>query len=136
MLTPTASRSSTGGVERFDFKDLFVLDLANNHQGSLEHGRRVVREVGAVAGRDDVRWAELDGMPQEALFPKTRPDDFIREIEHIQASLADGTPSPISLERGLDTMLVIAAAHLSAQQRRNVKIDYSAGYRPESLSLC
>ena len=91
---------------------------------------------GAVAGRDDVRWAELDGVPQEALFPKTRPDDFIREIEHIQASLADGTPSPISLERGLDTMLVIAAAHLSAQQRRNVKIDYSAGYRPESLSLC
>lgn len=34
--------------QRFDFRDLFVLDLANNHQGSLEHGLRVIREVGAV----------------------------------------------------------------------------------------
>ena len=25
----------------FAFDDLFVLDLANNHQGDVEHGRRV-----------------------------------------------------------------------------------------------
>lgn len=42
------STSIYEGGERFDFRQLFVLDLANNHQGSLEHGLRVVREIGAV----------------------------------------------------------------------------------------
>jgi len=39
----------------FDFKDLFVLDLANNHQGDIEHGKRVIREHGAVVARHGVR---------------------------------------------------------------------------------
>jgi hypothetical protein len=33
-------------------------------------------------------------------------------------------------------MLVIAAAHLSAQNHRNVKINYAAGYVPGALTLC
>lgn len=32
----------------FNFADLFVLDLANNHQGSVEHALRIIAEVGAV----------------------------------------------------------------------------------------
>jgi N-acetylneuraminate synthase len=45
-------------VERsFDFRNLFVLDLANNHQGSLEHGRRVIREVADAVDRSGVRAA-------------------------------------------------------------------------------
>ena len=39
----------------FDFEDLFVLDLANNHQGDIEHGKRVIREHGAVVARHGVR---------------------------------------------------------------------------------
>jgi N-acetylneuraminate synthase len=27
---------------RFDFKNLFVLDIANNHQGSMEHGKNII----------------------------------------------------------------------------------------------
>jgi len=41
----------------FDFKNLFVLDLANNHQGSLAHGRRVIREVADVVDQAGVRAA-------------------------------------------------------------------------------
>ena len=41
----------------FDFRDLFVLDLANNHQGSVEHGLRVIREHGAIVRRHAVRAA-------------------------------------------------------------------------------
>jgi len=41
----------------FDFNDLFVFDMANNHQGSVEHGRRIVREVAAVARANGVRAA-------------------------------------------------------------------------------
>lgn len=41
----------------FDFTNLFVLDLANNHQGNLEHALRIVREIGAVARDNDARGA-------------------------------------------------------------------------------
>jgi len=41
----------------FDFKDLFVLDLANNHQGDLEHGLKVIRECGAEVASLGVRAA-------------------------------------------------------------------------------
>jgi hypothetical protein len=30
-------------MKKFDFKDLFVLDLANNHQGSVPHGTQIIR---------------------------------------------------------------------------------------------
>lgn len=33
----------------FDFRDLFVLDLANNHQGSVEHGLQIIRGCGDAA---------------------------------------------------------------------------------------
>jgi N-acetylneuraminate synthase len=41
----------------FDFNDLFVLDLANNHQGDAEHGRRIIREVGEVVRAQAARAA-------------------------------------------------------------------------------
>lgn len=39
----------------FDFDQLFVLDLANNHQGDLDHGLRVIRECGAAAKAAGIR---------------------------------------------------------------------------------
>ena len=30
-------------------KDLFIFDLANNHQGSLEHGLNIIREFGKLS---------------------------------------------------------------------------------------
>ncbi|MSO54544.1 MAG: sialic acid synthase, partial [Rhodospirillales bacterium] len=39
----------------FDFSDLIVLDLANNHQGSVDHGRRIIHDMGEVARRRGVR---------------------------------------------------------------------------------
>lgn len=72
--------------------------------------------------------------PTEQRITKTRPDDFIDELRHIEAALdADPAASPIALARGLDTMLVVAAAHRSAASGRKVSIDYSRGYRPEAL---
>lgn len=43
--------------DRFDFQDLFVLDLANNHQGSVEHGLAVIRNCGEAARKHGVRAA-------------------------------------------------------------------------------
>ena len=44
-------------MKAFDFHNLFILDLANNHQGDLEHARRIIRECGQVAHACGVRAA-------------------------------------------------------------------------------
>lgn len=74
---------------------------------------------------------------QEETFAKKRPDDFITELDHIEKALENSSTdsSPISIELGLDTMLVIAAAHLSAQSGKTVKIDYSKGYVLNALNF-
>ncbi len=41
--------------QKFDFNNLVILDLANNHQGSVEHGLRVIREMGSVIARNGAR---------------------------------------------------------------------------------
>lgn len=47
-----------GRVNRdFNFNDLFVFDLANNHQGQVEHGLQVIREIGRVVQANGVRGA-------------------------------------------------------------------------------
>lgn len=33
----------------FDFNDLFVLDLANNHQGDIEHGKNIINSLAAIS---------------------------------------------------------------------------------------
>jgi predicted dehydrogenase len=82
--------------------------------------------VSGVAGKE----------PFEHKVSKTRPDDFIQELQHIEAALsADPAASPIALARGLDTMLVVAAAHRSHATGRRVRIDYSKGWNPQALSL-
>ncbi len=41
----------------FDFENLFIYDLANNHQGDLEHARNVVRAVAKVSNDGKVKGA-------------------------------------------------------------------------------
>lgn len=45
------------GSMKFDFDDLFVLDLANNHQGSVSHGTAIIERCAEVAKRHGVRAA-------------------------------------------------------------------------------
>ncbi len=91
---------------------------------------------GAVPGRDVVVRQAAGKEPDTARFDKTRPDDFIEELRHIAAAVESGDiPPDISLARGLDTMLVVAAMHMSARARRAVTIDYDRGYRTSALKL-
>ena len=41
----------------FDFRNLFVMDLANNHQGSVDHGLEVIRRHAEVVQKHGVRAA-------------------------------------------------------------------------------
>ena len=85
-------------------------------------------------GVDAVLEGSGKGQTQEFLVEKTRPTDFIQELQHIEASLhGAAAASPISISRGLDTMLVLAAAHKSVHEKRTIAIDYSAGYCATAL---
>ena len=76
----------------FDFRDLFVFDMANNHQGSVEHGLRIIEECGAVAGKHGVRAA--------LKFQFRQLDSFVHP-SHQQGSAAKHIP------RFLETRLTI-----------------------------
>ena len=91
-------------------------------------------QVGAQPGKD-LAAMQLDGQDRtEVLIDKQRPDDFIAEIDHL-AGVMDGSisQSPISLQRGLDTMMVIAAVFRSNELGRRVRIDWSKGYVHDAL---
>lgn len=83
-------------------------------------------EVNCDARHDAVRTHRRGGDVEETLIEKTRPDDFQAEIEHIDTLIDDPgarKTSPVSIDRGLDTMLVIAAAIRSSAERRTIGID-------------
>jgi predicted dehydrogenase len=83
---------------------------------------------------DALIYGDYKSSVRKEFIPKKRTDDFIREIDHIEDVLEDkDIESPISLERGLDTMMVIAAAHISNKLGRTVKINYKEGYSLESI---
>jgi sialic acid synthase SpsE/mannose-6-phosphate isomerase-like protein (cupin superfamily) len=41
--------------QTFDFRDLFVFDLANNHQGDVGHALKIIRGIGEVVRKRQVR---------------------------------------------------------------------------------
>lgn len=83
---------------------------------------------------DAVISGSAGGAPEVLRIPKTRADDFKVEIAHLEDILVERVGhSPIALERGLDTMMVIAAAFKSHAAGRRVTIDWAAGYRPDAL---
>ncbi len=73
--------------KEFDFNGLFIFEVANNHQGSVAHGHRIVREIGRVAKAAGVRGAvklqlrDLDTF----IHPGYRES---RENKHIQRFLS------------------------------------------------
>jgi predicted dehydrogenase len=93
--------------------------------------------VNFKGGHDAVHYRDGKGEVREELIQKTRPDDFKGEVDHIEQILngGDRAGSPISIERGLDTMLVIAAAHISYRLKRSVRINYDRGYTSEAIEL-
>ena len=136
-----------------DYDRLSLVNLAT------EHGF-VGRVVQDVLTRPTRKWARLQGTNgfikwvggydsgQEAIifsngtrdpivemFAKTRPEDFILELEHIAAVMnGDIKTSDLAIERGLDTMMVAAAAHLSSRAGKTVTIDWAKGYSTAALA--
>ncbi len=73
---------------------------------------------------DAVKYGDLNGKFKLKLFKKSRPDDFKGEINHIEKLLKDSSiDSPLSLERGIETMKVIEAAFKSQSTFTSTKIN-------------
>jgi predicted dehydrogenase len=84
---------------------------------------------GYKPGKDAVIYACRGQDPVTETVSKTRPDDFVLELEHIFAVMArQGHAQDLSVERGLDTMMLIAAAHKSSQQGRSIVLDWDKAY--------
>jgi len=88
------------------------------------------------ANHDALRYADKHSEVKEELFAKTRSDDFVGEIDHVQDILENKIEdSPISLQKGMETMLVIAAAYKSSETKRTITIDYTAGCTPDAIQV-
>lgn len=91
---------------------------------------------GYETGKDAVLFSAGDRSPTVETFAKTRSDDFILELQHIVAATeGDGAATDLTIERGLETMMLIAAAHHSSQQCKAIFIDWNNGYTPASLGI-
>ena len=53
---------------KFNFDNLFTLDLANNHLGSVEHGTNVINELGSVVNNLGVKASVI-------YYGRFNPDD-------------------------------------------------------------
>ncbi|GMU25363.1 MAG: hypothetical protein AMXMBFR16_02680 [Candidatus Uhrbacteria bacterium] len=54
---PHTLMTHTPREERFNFEGLFVFEMANNHQGDVEHGKRIIREMAKLAKEFGVKAA-------------------------------------------------------------------------------
>lgn len=48
LSSATWLQYTTMKTEKFDFNDLFTFEMANNHQGSVAHGKLIVSEMAAI----------------------------------------------------------------------------------------
>lgn len=76
---------------------------------------------------DIINYGKLeDTKVYETVFSKKRADDFIWEVNHLENILSGGIKNnDISLERGIETMIVISAIIKSNQLKRTVVINWS-----------
>ena len=44
-------------TQKFDFNDLFVFEMANNHQGSVAHGKKIINAMALIAKKHNLRAA-------------------------------------------------------------------------------
>ena len=75
----------------FDFQDLFVLDLANNHQGSVEHGLRIIQSMAEVVKKHHVRAAIKFQFRQLDTFihPSHQTGSELKYIQRFQSTRLD-----------------------------------------------
>jgi sialic acid synthase SpsE/mannose-6-phosphate isomerase-like protein (cupin superfamily) len=81
-------------MKKFDFKNLFIYDMANNHQGDINHGYKIIDEIGKVTNDVGVRAALKFQFRQLDTFIhpdyQTREDlKFVKRFNSTRLSMDD-----------------------------------------------
>ena len=78
---------------KFDFKDLFIFEMANNHQGDIVHGKQIINECSEISIDNNLKSA--------VKFQFRQLDSFIHpnyinadEPTHIKRFLSRYWPGP------------------------------------------
>lgn len=72
--------------------------------------------------------------PQIEIFEKDRANDFLEELRVVENLLAGrDSGDSISLERAMETALVLHAGHRSEKEKRRMYVDYSRGFVPDAV---
>ncbi|MBO66997.1 MAG: sialic acid synthase [Acidiferrobacteraceae bacterium] len=108
-------------MKKFDFNDLFILDLANNHQGDTDHAKNIIDSLASVARDAQVRAA--------IKFQFRQLETFIHP-NHQKDSQAKHIP------RFIETRLDIGAyADLLARVRDHGMVAMCTPFDEESVAL-
>jgi sialic acid synthase SpsE/quercetin dioxygenase-like cupin family protein len=75
----------------FNFENLFILDIANNHQGDVQHGKNIIRQLGAVVTEAGVRAAVKFQFRQLETFihPEHQQDSTAKHIDRFKSTRLD-----------------------------------------------
>jgi len=75
----------------FDFQNLFILDLANNHQGNVDHGLNIIQSVAEVIKNRRVRAAIKFQFRQLDTFihPSHQTQRELKSIQRFQSTRLD-----------------------------------------------
>lgn len=133
-LCMTHVRTETGMAGRV-LQDVVTRPVSK--RARIQGTEGAIEWIGGYSPEGDAAVIRRPGKDDDVhLIKKVRRDDFLEELCTIETFVRNSvkTESPISLRRGLDTMLVVAGVHHSARERRNVCIDYSRGYIPAAIT--
>ncbi|ABV51080.1 Dehydrogenase-like protein [Prochlorococcus marinus str. MIT 9215] len=111
-----------------------VITKPSSKKARIQSGDAYLEWLCSYKENSDLVTNNINSEMEEIVFKKSRPEDFIVELKHIQNNLNYKEISPISLRNGLNTMLVIGAGFLSNKIKKNVFIDYSVGYNYKAFS--
>jgi len=112
-----------------------VVTRPSSKKARLQGTEGVIEWIANHEAQGDAVILTKPGAASQAFtIPKKRPDDFIDELRVLERDLSrDQRDSALSLERGLDTMLVLAAAHESERTKTTVVLPESGTYEPAAL---
>ena len=117
--------TTTNGTIGRCIQDVITIPSRKYLRLQFEHGFIEV-QIGKNENNDLVSWKLGGGEESKHWVVKKRPDDFIRELKHIETSLVGNAYdlSPIKIEKGFETMAVINAALASHENGQTLEVTY------------
>ena len=102
----------------FNFKDLFVLDMANNHQGDIEHGYRIIDEHSKIVNKHNV---EFKILPMDIMkeFLKIAKEVVLDNAEKDPVAMKVHTHYQEFLKKAIDITKYQELGYLNAREMAN-----------------